>query len=72
MFKKGDKVILKKGSQYKVQQGTAKFGTLLENEREDRIWVNIRWEKGSDRKIDDYPVKDLLLLKPQKLMDLVF
>ena len=71
MFKKGDKVTLKDGTEFKHQQGTAKFGTIL-NDESLTMWIKVRWGKGCERREDVYPVKDLLLVKPQKLMDLVF
>ena len=72
MFKKGDRVTLKKDSEFNPQQGTAKFGTILNDEHTSTMWIKVRWGKGCERREDVYPVKDLLLIKPQKLMDLAF
>lgn len=63
-FKIGDRITLKKNSDYVYQQGTAKYGTILKIKK--NTWIEIKWEKGHTLgriAEESYPRNDLIKLK---------
>lgn len=70
-FKKGDKVVLRKKSQFYKQQGKAKYGTICKMyEFGISLPFSVKWEKGHNNgasNINSYHKTDLKKYKKASL-----
>jgi hypothetical protein len=65
-FKEGDRVRLKRTSQYAWQSN--KSGIITDVSRNNlfnpsKLWCIVEWDKGAHTDTDSYPIEDLILDK---------